>query len=101
MTTLDVSSAAATAEKVVETVMKVEPTIATMAGMFVPGAAPVVAMVQPAILMAIPFIERALNDIASANGGDIMSAMIELLQHITKGQSNSPILSVPPDLGTA
>jgi hypothetical protein len=94
---VDIKSAAASAEKVVETIARVEPTIATIASMFVPGAAPVVAMVQPAILMAIPFLERGLNDIAQSNGGDIMSAMIELLQHLSKSQPNSPILSSTED----
>jgi cobalamin synthase len=93
MTTIDVSGAAATAEKVVETVAKIEPTVATIVGMFVPGAAPVVAMVQPFVLMGIPYLERAINDIASGNGGDFMGAMIEVMQHLSKGQPNSPILS--------
>lgn len=87
------SSMAATAEKVVEEVAKIEPTIATVSAMFVPGAAPVVAMVQPAVLLAIPYVERALNDIASSNGGDLMNALIELLQHVTSGQPNSAVLA--------
>ena len=90
---MDIKAAAATAEGVVEAIAKVEPMAATMASMFVPGAAPVVAMVQPQILIAIPFLERALKDIAASNGGDVMSGMIELLQHLTVGQPNSPILS--------
>lgn len=90
---IDVSGAAAAAEKVVEQIAKVEPTVATMASMFVPGAAPVVATVQPMVLLAIPYIERALNDIASGNGGDLMNALIELLQHNTKGHPNSAALA--------
>ena len=79
--------------KVVEVVAKVEPTVATITGMFVPGAAPVVAMVQPFVLMAIPYVERALNDVAAGNGGDFMGAMIEIMQHLSKGQPNSPTLT--------
>lgn len=102
MTSIDVSGAAAAAEKVVESVMKVEPTIATMAGMFVPGAAPIVAMVQPWMLMLAPFVERALNDVAAGNGGDVMSAAVEVLNHISKGQPNSPVLSpIAGPIGTA
>jgi hypothetical protein len=93
MTSIDVSGAAATAEKVIEDVMKVEPAIMTGVGMFVPGAAPITAMVQPWILMAAPYLERALTDIASGNGGDILNAIPELLQHISKGQPNSAVLS--------
>lgn len=89
----DIKTVAATAEQVVESVMKVEPTVATMAGMFVPGAAPIVAMVQPWILGLIPYLERALNDVAAGNGGDLMGAGIEVLQHISKGHPNSPALS--------
>lgn len=93
MTTIDVSTLAKDAEKVVETIAKVEPTVATIAGMFVPGAAPIVAAVQPFVLMAIPYLERALNDIAAGNGGDFMGAMIEVMQHLSKGQPNSQALT--------
>lgn len=88
-----VTEIAATAEKVVEGVMKVEPTIVGVSSMFVPGAAPILAMVQPWVLTAVPYIERALNDIANGNGGDIFGAFVELLQHISKGGPNSPILA--------
>lgn len=90
---VDVSTLAGQAEKVVETVARIEPTIATIASMFVPGASPVVATVQPMVLAAIPYVERALNDIAAGNGGDFMGALIEVLQHLSKGQPNSPTLS--------
>lgn len=95
MVEVNVSGIAADAEKVVESVMKVEPMIATGVGMFVPGAAPIVAMVQPFIVMAAPFLERALTDLAAGNNGDVLSAFFELIQHISKGQPNSPILSEP------
>jgi cobalamin synthase len=91
----NIGTIAGEAEKVVETVAKVEPTVATIAGMFIPGAAPIVAMVQPFVLMAIPYVERALNDVAAGNGGDFMGAMIEVMQHLSKGQPNSPVLTVP------
>jgi hypothetical protein len=87
------AGAAAVAEKVVEDVMKVEPMIASGVGMFVPGAAPILAMVQPWIVMAAPYLERALTDISSGNGNDVLGAFIELMQHVSKGGPNSPILS--------
>lgn len=80
-----ISGVAGKAEAIVEDVMKVEPTIA----MFVPGSS----VWQPFIIMAAPFIERALTDIANQNGGDILSAVIELLQHVTPAQPNSTALS--------
>lgn len=93
MATIDMSGAATTAEKVVEDVMKIEPTIIAGVGMFVPGAAPIVAAVQPWIVFAAPYLERALNDVAASNGGDVMSGIIEILQHISKGQPNSTVLA--------
>jgi hypothetical protein len=90
---MDISQAAQAAETVIEDVMKVEPTVATMAGMFVPGAAPIVAAVQPMVMMAAPFIERAIASIAAKNGGDAFSALLDLLNHISPGRPNSPILA--------
>ena len=91
---------AAVVATAIEDVMKVEPAIMSTIGMFVPGAAPVAAMVQPIIVMAVPFIERALQDITNGNGGDILGALIELVQHMSAGQPNSPILdAIPPGKG--
>jgi hypothetical protein len=83
--------AAATAEKVLEGAMKVEPMVAGIAGMFIPG----LSMVQPWLVMAAPFLERALTDISNNNGGDILGAFMEMMQHISSGQPNSPSLSGP------
>ncbi len=98
----DLKTIGAETEKVVEGVMKVEPTISTIVGMFVPGAAPVMAVVQPAVLAAAPFVEKALNDLAAGNNGDLMEAFIQLLQHLSPSHSNSPIISkpIPTEIGT-
>lgn len=99
-----VGEVAATTEKVIESVMKIEPTIVGVSSMFVPGAGPVLAMVQPWVLTVVPFVERALNDIAASNGNDLFSAFIEFMQHVKKGGPNSPALSEPaatPDASTA
>lgn len=90
---VDIKSAAATAEKVIEGVMKVEPTIVGVTSMFVPGAAPVLAMVQPWVLTVVPYVEKALTQIAAGNGGDAFGAFLELLQHVSKGQPNSAALA--------
>lgn len=97
------SNGAAAAEQVVETVAKIEPTVATVVSMFVPGAAPIVALVQPWAPFVLGYVERALTDISTGNGGDIGAAFIELLQHVSKGQPNSPILTAaaPPATSAA
>lgn len=84
-----IAGAAAAAEAVIENVMKVEPMIAGIAGMFVPQ----VALIQPWILMVAPYLERALKDVSNSNNGDALSGMLELIQHISKGQPNSTVLA--------
>ncbi len=86
-----IAGAAAAAEQVVENVMKVEPMIAGIAGMFVPQ----IALVQPWILMVAPYLERALKDVSAGSNGDALTGILELIQHVSKGQPNSPILSAP------
>ena len=88
-----ITEMATEADKVVRTFSTIEPTVATVVGMFVPGAAPIVALVQPWAPMALNFLDRALRDIAASNGGDIMSAFIEMMQHVSKGQPNSDVLA--------
>ena len=89
----DAKTIAATAETVIEGVMKIEPTVATIASMFIPGAAPIVAMIQPEVLLAAPFVENALKSLAAGNNGDVMTAFIQLLQHLTPGQPNASVLA--------
>lgn len=92
MVEVDVKKIAAEAEKVVETIVRVEPMVMTV-GNFVPGAAPVLAMVHPVVVMLAPFIEKALQDLAAGNNGDALGSILEMIQHVTRGQPNSPILS--------
>lgn len=92
-TTSPLQAGAATADVVIKDIMKVEPAVISAVGMFVPGAAPIAAMVQPMILMAVPFIEKALEDLAAGNNGDVFASILQLIQHISAGQPNSPILS--------
>lgn len=90
---MDIAGAAGAAEKVIADVMKIEPMIATGISMLVPGAAPIVATVQPMIVMAAPFIERALDSITRQNGGDAFAALLDLLNHISPGRPNSTVLA--------
>ena len=90
---MDVQTTVQDVEKAVEGFARVEPTIATVVGMFVPGAKPIIAAVQPWAPVALAFIERALQDIATQKNGDLMAAFIELMQHVQKGAPDSPVLS--------
>jgi len=73
--------------------MEVEPTISTIASVIVPGAAPVVALVQPELLVLAPVIEKALEDLAAGNNGNAASGVLQLIMHLTKGLPNAPALS--------
>lgn len=93
---LNISDAAGTADQVLTSVMKVEPIIATGLSMLVPGAAPIVAAVQPQLVMAAPFIHRALQALEKQNGGDAFAAFLDFLNHISPGRTNSAVLTAPP-----
>jgi len=84
-----IAGAAAAAETVVENVMKVEPMVAGIAGMFVPG----LSVVQPWIVLIAPYLEKALDDLAKGNDGDALTGLMQLIQHISKNGANSPILT--------
>lgn len=90
---VNLKDVAGTAEKVISDVMRVEPMIAGAVGMLVPGAAPIVAMVQPEIVMLAPFILRALDQLKMGNNGDALSSVFQMIQHLTAGQPNAPVLS--------
>lgn len=89
-----IAGAAAATENVVSSIMKVEPMIAGIAGMFVPG----VAVVQPWIVLIAPYLEKALDDLSKGNNGDALTGLLQLIQHVSKNGANSPILS--PDAST-
>lgn len=91
--TSGIASAAATAEKVVEAIAKVEGPILTGVGIFVPGAAAITVPLETILPLIIPDIERALNDISRGTYTDIFMVAREFVQHITQNMPNSPILS--------
>jgi hypothetical protein len=92
MSNIDIAGVAGQADEIVKSVMKVEPMIAGMAGMFVPQ----IALVQPWILMVAPYLERGLEDLKAGNNGDALAGLLQLIQHISKNGPNSPILSPDP-----
>lgn len=90
-----ISGAAATAESVLEAVMRVEPTVATMVSMFGgPVAAGAIGAIQPEVLFFAPLIENALKRIAGTNdiSGQI-DAVVALAKHLLPGFPNAPELS--------
>jgi hypothetical protein len=95
--TSGIATAAATVEKVVEAIARVEGPILTGVTLFVPGAAAVTVPLATILPLILPDIERALNDIAKGNYGDIWTVGREFVDHLTKGKPNSPILSGPSD----
>jgi hypothetical protein len=86
---VDMSGMAATAETSLKQIMGFEPMVAGIVSMFFPPAA----IAQPFIVMAMPFVIRALDDIQKNNGGDMIASFMELAQHLMKGGPNSPTLS--------
>jgi hypothetical protein len=91
--TSGIASAAATAEKVVEAIAKVEGPILTGVSIFVPGAAAITVPLETILPLVIPDLEKALNDISQGNYGDIWTVCKEFVDHIRIGKPNSPILS--------
>lgn len=88
----DAASVAETAKTVVDQIQKVEPWVATIIPMVVPAAAPIMPLINAFEPVIMTFVSRALGDIAASNGSDLPGALIELFQHLSKGQPNSPAL---------
>jgi len=86
---MSVPEMAGVAEDAIKTVMKVEPMVAGLAGMFVPG----LFMVQPWIVMLAPYLEKALEDVKTGNNGDVLKSILDIAQHVSKGLPNSPALT--------
>lgn len=96
---VDVKQVASEGKVVIEEIAKVEPWLATIIPMIVPAATPAMPLINAFAPIFLTFVARALGDIATANGGDLPSAVIELLQHISKGAPNSKTLSSVHVLG--
>lgn len=87
----DISQVAAQAANILDQVMTVEPMIAGIAGVFVPG----IGLVQPEVMALAPLVEKALRAVAAGNNADMAGAVIEVAKHLLPGMPNSPILSSP------
>jgi len=84
----DIKAIAGQAEQVLEQVMQVEPTIAGIVGMFVPG----IGIVQPEVLALAPILETALKAVAAGNNISLVDAAAQVAKHLLPGLPNSPIL---------
>jgi hypothetical protein len=93
--TSGVATAAATAEKVIEAIAKVEGPILSGVSIFVPGAAAITVPLETILPLIIPDIEKALNDIAQGPGsyGDIFSVLKSFSDHIKAGFPNAAALA--------
>ena len=88
----DLKSVATEVETIDEAIMKAFPFISGMIG-FIPGGAVAVPF-MPLVGELLQAIDNAAKDVAAGNTGaaaqDILS---EVMNHMTKGKPNSPILS--------
>ena len=91
--TTTLTTAAATAEKVIESLAKIEGPLLTGISLFVPGAAAVTVPLETILPLILPDIENALNAISTGNQGNLWSTVAEFINHITAGKPNSPVLS--------
>ena len=91
--TVDYKDAAGHAQEAIQEFQKIEPWLATIIPIVIPAAAPAMPLINAFAPVLLTFVARALGDIASENGGDLPAALIELFQHLSRGQPNSPTLS--------
>lgn len=83
-------------DEVFQKIMEFEPTVAGIASAVIPGAAPVVALVQPELLLFAPVLEKALTDLSEGNAGNAAASLLQLIMHNTAGLPNAPILGPHP-----
>lgn len=96
----DFKTIAGQVEQTLEKIMEVEPTIASVVGIFVPG----IGMIQPEVLALAPIVEKALKAVAAGDNVSVVDAAATVAKHLLPGLPNSSILSVPsaaPDASQA
>jgi len=81
------------ADPIFEEIMKLEPTAAMVMSMLMPGVAPVIALVQPEILMLAPAIDAAIHKLMKGDNVGAFQAIMQLIMHLTQGMPDSPKLS--------
>jgi hypothetical protein len=99
--TTTLTTASATAEKVIESLAKIEGPLLTGISLFVPGAAAVTVPLETILPLILPDIENALNAIATGNQSNLWATVAEFINHITAGKPNSPVLSAAPAAAAA
>lgn len=85
----DFKTGVAQAEKILEQIMAVEPEIAAVVGVFVPG----IGVVQPWILALAPAMENAMKAIMTGDNVSMVDALATLAKHVLPGLPNSPVLT--------
>ena len=91
---VDMKSVATEVSTVDEAVMKALPFISFMLG-FIPGAQVAVPF-MPFALGALKALDEAAKKVADGNpGAAAQDVLQEVMNHLTPGKPNSPILSVP------
>lgn len=85
----DFKTGVSQAEKILEQVMAVEPEIAAVVGVFVPG----IGVVQPWILALAPAMETAMKAIVAGDNVSMVDALATLAKHVLPGLPNAPALS--------
>jgi|SRR5579872_5459444 len=88
----DAASIATEVATVDEAVMKALPFVSTFIG-FVPGAQVAVPF-MPLIAELLQVVDNAARAVAAGNnGGAVQDVLQEVMNHLTPGKANSPILS--------
>ena len=88
------ASIAGTVATVDETIMKFLPEISMIIG-FIPGAQPA-ELAMPIVSEVLMAVDNAAKAVASGNPGAAFQTIAqEIIQHLTPGLPNSPILSPP------
>lgn len=91
----DLVSVAKEVSTVDEAVMKVLPFVSGLIG-FVPGGAAAVPFL-PLISEFLTVVDNAAKAVAAGNSGAaVQDVLKEVMDHLTPGAANSPILSAPP-----
>jgi hypothetical protein len=99
MTNIDVTGIAGTVSTVDEEIMRLLPTIATVVD-FIPGGQIAGGILgNPLFMEVLQKLDNAAKLVAAGNPGAGAGVILgEVMNHLTPGQPNSPILSAPADL---
>lgn len=95
MTEVNITGVATEVATVDEAVMKALPFVSGLIG-FIPGAQVAVPL-MPLIGELLTVVDNAAKAVAAGNSGAAAQDVLqEIMNHLSPGQPNSPILSAPP-----